>query len=305
MVRQCQSLPPPPPPRPIAPRPIAPRLAPHELPLTTPNTHHTPIITDHGLGYQFRHYPPRDRRVMAHQKRRRIPTRNTSNKRPKYTQPGTSSSSSSSSDSDSEQSVRNSQKEWKALRILAQTGQGFGLRYLIEWADIDPATGKQWEPSWVGATNASEGLRTIWRAKKAQELQEKKRAAAATRRRTQQQHTQPVLQAQGSQPPGRTQERSAESTEPSSSESEEVVSPDTRQSIATAQGLPTSNVRASVSDQISPQVAIDLRGESFSRSKYELLSEISESQSSQSRTITEEIDQEDSEFFASQPAFRA
>lgn len=242
---------------------------------------------------------------MAHQKQRRIPTRNTSNKRPKHTQPGTSSSSGGSG-SDSEQSVKNSQKKWKALRILAQTGQGFGLRYLIEWADIDPATGKQWEPSWVGATNASEGLRTIWRAKKAREAQEKKRAAAVTRRRTQhQQHTQPVLQAQGSQSPGTTQEHSAKRTELSSSESEEEVLPDTRQNIATAQGSPTSNVRASVSDQISPQVAIDVRGESFSRSKYELLSEISESQSSQSRTITEETDLEDSDLFASQPAFRA
>ncbi|KAJ4988587.1 hypothetical protein SVAN01_05878 [Stagonosporopsis vannaccii] len=243
---------------------------------------------------------------MAHPKRKRIPARNTSKKRPRYTQPDTSSSScSSDSDSDSEQTEKNSQEEWEALRILAQTGRGFGLRYLIEWAGIDPATEKQWEPSWVKATNASEGLRTVWRREQAQEAQEKKEAVTTAKRRLEQQSAHVISHTQGAQAQGGTQEKIAESTGTPSLLSKEDVPVEARQSIAAAQSSATLDFGASASDQASPQFAIDAHGESSNRGQYELLSEISESQPSSSRSVTEESDLESSQFFASQPAFRA
>lgn len=219
---------------------------------------------------------------MAPPKRKRIPTRDTSNKRPKYTQPDTSSSSSDSdshSNSDSEQREQDSQEEWEALRILEQTGRGFGVRFLIEWAGLDPATGKQWEPSWVKATNVSDGLRIAWREEQAQQAREKKEAIVAAKRRPPQQKTQPVSHSH------------TEGTGTSPSASEEVSL--------------LENLGASVSDGTDPQVATNERSESPSRGEHELISEISDSQPSPSNTVTEETDLESSQLLTSQPVFRA
>ena len=35
---------------------------------------------------------------------------------------------------------------YEAIEILSKKGN----KYLVAWAGIDPASGKQWEPSWVG-----------------------------------------------------------------------------------------------------------------------------------------------------------
>lgn len=137
----------------------------------------------------------RARRVMAPTKRNRTPTRNTSNKRPRYIQldtdststassPSSSSSSSSSgSDSDSEKDAASngSLAEWEATRILAQRGQGFGFEYLIEWNGIDPSTGQRWEPSWEKANYASETLRKSWEKEKARLAQEREETTSTTK----------------------------------------------------------------------------------------------------------------------------
>ena len=135
---------------------------------------------------------------MAPTKRNRTPTRITSNKRPRYTQPDTdsasttsapssssssnssSSGSDSDSDSDKDEASNNSEKEWEATRILVQRGQGFGLEYLIEWNGIDPSTGKRWEPSWEKAKYASETLRKSWEKEKARLAQGREETTFAT-----------------------------------------------------------------------------------------------------------------------------
>ena len=147
----------------------------------------------------------RARRVMAPTKRNRSPTRNTSNKRPRYIQLDTdststtsslssssssssslrslsSSSSGSDSDSDKEGASSNSPEEWEATRILAQRGQGFGFEYLIEWTGIDPSTGQCWEPSWEKANYASETLRKSWEEEKARLVQESEDTTSTTKK---------------------------------------------------------------------------------------------------------------------------
>ncbi|KZV78108.1 hypothetical protein EXIGLDRAFT_634587 [Exidia glandulosa HHB12029] len=39
-------------------------------------------------------------------------------------------------------------KLWDAIEILDERGR----EYLINWDGTDPATGKQWEPTWVSGT---------------------------------------------------------------------------------------------------------------------------------------------------------
>ncbi|KAJ8113503.1 hypothetical protein OPT61_g4378 [Boeremia exigua] len=249
--------------------------------------HDLPIA--YRLFHGFREYPPRDRRVMAPPKRKRIPTRNTSNKRPKYTQPDTSSSSGcnnndSSSSSDSEEIAISSQQNWEALRILAQTGQGFGLRYLIEWAGTDLETGKQWEPSWVKANNASEGLRAAWKRTQAHEAQEERRAA-------QQRSIQEAPRARG-RPRKQVAERPAKSLPSPVAESPTG----SKQSAAATVSPSTLEVGGPLLEGSSTQVTVDV---------HEVHSEIPESQPCSLPDAAAETDLESSQLFASQPAFCA
>ncbi|KAH6638767.1 hypothetical protein C7974DRAFT_448460 [Boeremia exigua] len=220
---------------------------------------------------------------MATPKRKRTPTKDTSSKRPRYTQPVTSS--------------LDSQEEWEALRILAQSGQGFGLRYLVDWSGIDPATGKQWEPTWVKATAASESLRAAWREEQSTLAQEESRARSTS---------QPRPESQPRRSRGRPRKHIVASPESSSSAFQVESSAKTGQSEAAA--ISSSSTASYISvlrpDGTSPQIAVDSRGDSFNRGEYELHLEIPESQpSSESRTA--DTDLESSQLFASQPPFRA
>lgn len=181
------------------------------------------------------------------------------------------------------------------------------MRYLIEWAGIDPATGRQWEPSWVKGTNASEGLRTAWRKEQAQVVREKKRAAAATKgsAQVQQQGARAVSPAQATQTQSATPEHVAESTEASSVVSEDESYTESRQDTVATPSLATFVSGASVPDIISTQDIIEASGETSKRGEHELHAEIPESQHSPSKAHSEDTDLESLQLFASQPAFRA
>jgi len=43
------------------------------------------------------------------------------------------------------QNASSQESFFEAIEILARKGN----KYKVAWAGIDPATGKQWEPSWV------------------------------------------------------------------------------------------------------------------------------------------------------------
>jgi hypothetical protein len=260
--------------------------------------------TDHGLGLQFREYPSRSRRVMASPKRKRKPNRTTTNKRPKYTLPDTDSGSSSSSSAE-EGTAPDSQEEWEAVRILEQRGQGFALQYLIEWKDIDPATGQPWAPTWERASNAGAALRASWRAELGRRAQEKKEATAVARRSTQQRGAREESPAQATQTRGARRSRVVES--PESSESTKAVDSSTvpKQRPAAIASSTTIDLEAPLPDWTSPQVNIDVRRDSFNRGEYEPFSEIPESQSSPEKSAVEGTTLESSQLFASQPAFLA
>lgn len=236
---------------------------------------------------------------MAPPKRKRKPTRTTTNKRPKYTLPDTDSSS-----SDREGTSHGSQEEWEALRILQQRGQGSALEYEIEWAGIDPATGKQWAPTWEKAGNAGEALRASWKIEQAQRAQERKETAAAFRS-TQQRGAREASPAQPTQTRGAKRRRISGSPEPSISAPVEQLPTEIGQSAEPVPNTATIDTEVPIPDWTSPQVNIDVRGESFNRRDYELHVEIPESQPLPSKSAAEGTDLESSQLFASQPAFRA
>jgi hypothetical protein len=239
---------------------------------------------------------------MASTKRKRIPTRTTASKRPKYTLPDTDGSSSSSAE---EATAHDSQKEWEAVRILEQRGQGFALQYYIEWAGIDPATGKQWAPTWENAKNAGETLRASWKVEQARRAQEKKEATAAARRGTQQRSARGELPAQATQARRVRRSRVIESPEPSAPALAEESPAETRERAAVIASSTTIDLEEAIPDWTSPQVNIDLRGDSFNRGEYEPFSEIPESQPSPEKSPAEGTTLESSQLFASQPAFLA
>ncbi|KAF3034483.1 hypothetical protein E8E12_002590 [Didymella heteroderae] len=65
----------------------------------------------------------------------------------------------------------------------------------------------------------------------------------------------------------------------------------------------TIDLEAPIPDWTSPQISIDVRGDSFHRGEYEPFSEIPESQSSPERSAAEGTTLQSSQLFASQPAF--
>lgn len=236
---------------------------------------------------------------MAPPKRKRKPTRTTTNKRPKYTVPDTDSSSSTE-----DEATHDSQEEWEAVRILDQRGQGFALQYYIEWKDIDPATGKPWAPTWEKASNASATLRASWKAELARRAQEKKEADAAARRSTQQRSARDESPAQTTQSRG-VRSRIVENPEPLESATALESPPHTKQGAAAIASSQTVDIEPPIPDWTSPQVNIDLRGDSFNRREYEPFSEIPESQSSPEKSAAEGTTLESSQLFASQPTFLA
>jgi hypothetical protein len=241
---------------------------------------------------------------MAHPKRKRIPTTTISNKRPKHTQPDTDSSSSSSS-SEEEEIADESTIEWEAERISDQRGRGFGLEYLIEWKGIDPATGTQWEPTWERAVkaNISESLRASWKTEQARRAEDKKTAVVAAGSSAQHQGLLDAPPAQAIQTRAARPRRIVESSETSSSEPATDLPTDISQSTAAAPS--TIDIGAPIHDWTSPQVNIDVRGDSSNRGGYGLHAEIPESQPSPAKSITEDTEPDSSYLFASQAAFRA
>ncbi|KAJ4373473.1 hypothetical protein N0V86_007613 [Didymella sp. IMI 355093] len=223
-------------------------------------------------------------------------------KRPKYTLPDTDSSSSSSAE---EATAHDSQEEWEAVRILEQRGQGFALQYYIEWAGIDPATGKQWAPTWENVKNAGETLRASWKVEQARRAQEKKEVTAAARRGTQQRSARRESPAQATQAGRVRRSRIIESPEPSAPALAEEPPSETRERAAAIASSTTIDLEEAIPDWTSPQVNIDVRGDSFHCGQYEPFSEIPESQPSPTKSPAEGTTLESSQLFASQPAFLA
>lgn len=233
---------------------------------------------------------------MANPKPRTTNTRITTTKRSRSTCSYTESSGSDSSCSD--EGANDSQEEWEAVRILAQTGQGFGTKYLIEWAGIDPQTGKRWEPTWEKAVNAGEGLRASWKIEQQKQAQAKKEAERPAKRprRT------PRSQAANPQPARRRPV--VESPAHSESESEPDL-PEEAEHSGTASTTATKDSRAPTTDCVSSQVDSDPPSDSSYRNAYEPHSEIPESQPSPEKSAVESTELDSSDLFASQPAFRA
>lgn len=236
---------------------------------------------------------------MTPPKRKRKPTRNTTNKRPKYILSDIDSSSSTA-----DGASHNSDEEWEAVRILDQRGQGFALQYYIEWKDIDPATGKPWAPTWERASNASTTLRASWKAELARRSKEKKEADAAAKRSTQQRSAReespaPIIQARGAR------RRVVETPEPLESATPLNSPSPTKQAAAATVSSRTVDIEAPFPDWTSQEVNIDVHGDSFNRSEYEPFSGISESQSSPERSVAEGAILESSRLFASQPTYLA
>lgn len=191
------------------------------------------------------------------------------------------------------------------MRILDQKGQGFALQYLIEWKDIDPATGEPWAPTWERASNASAALRASWRIELARRVQEKKGATAAARCATEQQSAREESPAQAAQARGVRRSRVVESPEPTGSVSAEESPIETRQNAAAITSPTTIDLDAPTSEWTSPQINIDVRGGSFNRREYEPSSEIPESKSSPENDTPDGTTFESAELIASQPTFLA
>ena len=234
---------------------------------------------------------------MTLPKRKRKPTRTTSNKRPKYIESG--------SDSDKEEATTNSQQEWEALRIIAQEGQGFDFKYLIEWAGIDPATGKQWEPTWEKASNASESLRKSWEQESVRKALEEKEATAISRRRTQHLRASEQPQAQTARTRVTRQRPIIENSESSIQAIAIDSSTETSQSTAASPSTKAIDIRTPILNWTSPQVHIGLPDNSFNCSEYDSHAEIPESPLSPAQSITEATNLDSLRLCASQRAFRA
>ena len=56
----------------------------------------------------------------------------------------------------------NSQTLWDVISILRESK----TKYQVEWAGIDPETGKPWKPTWVPKEDATDVLIQDWKAKK-------------------------------------------------------------------------------------------------------------------------------------------
>ncbi|KAF3009458.1 hypothetical protein E8E13_001943 [Curvularia kusanoi] len=191
------------------------------------------------------------------------------------------------------------QGEWEAVRILAQTGQGFGLKYLIEWEGVNPITGQRWEPTWEKAEYASEGLRKLWKREQAQQVQEGESVVAATQKDTQNQRGAEASRAQAARTRGARRRPIVESSDDSSSASESELSTEA----ASSAGISLrSTATYPDADLVSPRVNTNVRSDSFERSGYSLPSEVPESPEESSSEAT---DLHSSDLFVSQPAFRA
>lgn len=233
---------------------------------------------------------------MAPSKRKRPFTRTTSNKRPQYTQPDTDSCSGDSSSADEPEVAQNSEEEWEALRILSQTGKGFGLKYLIEWAGIDPATGNRWDPTWEKAAYASKGLRDSWNEERARQARAKEQATSAAKEGRGQRGASKATTAQTAQARGARRRPIVESPEASSSEPE---SDSPTQTASSATTTPRSAAIEADADWTSPRLSIGGRSDSSESSPH---TEVPESSG---ESPTETTDLHSSELFVSQPAFRA
>lgn len=242
---------------------------------------------------------------MALSKRQRIPSSTKPNKRPKYIEPDTESSSSSSSNSEEEEIADQSTIEWEAERIVEQRGKGFGLDYLIEWKGIDPATGQPWEPTWERAikANASEKLLADWKKEQAVRAREKKSAPPKTTGSAQRREPPEAPPAQATQTRVARHRHTVESPELSELAPVTALTVDTSQRAATP-STAAADIGASSHNWASPQINIDLRGDSFHRNEYEIHTEIPESPNSLPRSTAEDTELESSQLFASQAAFR-
>lgn len=240
---------------------------------------------------------------MAPPKRKRKPTRCTANKRPKYTHPDTDSSS------DEEPPAKDSQIEWEALRILDQRGRGFGLKYKIEWKGVDPATGKQWEPTWERASNAGESLVASWRRYKQEEawkLQEGKDTTVNVESSTPQRSATVPPQTQATQAPITRNRRVIESSPEPSTEQLAIESPEgISQGAIAASDTAIIDIDAPITGWPLSQANINLRDNSPKRGEHELYAEIPESQPSPAKSNTDDTDLDSSQLFALQRAFRA
>ncbi|KAF2096293.1 hypothetical protein NA57DRAFT_79059 [Rhizodiscina lignyota] len=74
----------------------------------------------------------------------------------------TSSRPRKKSKKDSSSSETSDSHEFKAKAILEEGSRGF----LIDWAGIDPATGKAWKPTWEPKSHANAALKKEWRDRK-------------------------------------------------------------------------------------------------------------------------------------------
>lgn len=233
---------------------------------------------------------------MSSNKRKFKPTRTTANKRPKYALPDTESSSSAEEGFEDD-----SQEEWEALRILKQRGQGFALQYCIEWKGLDPATGKQWAPTWERASNACQSLRASWEARKARLAQENIKPTPPARRGTQQRSARTESPAQATEVRGAEHSRIAESPELSTSVHVTESSTEPLKSAAVTFGRARTDREGA--DWTSQEININTRRGSFNRTDYESLSDsgVLQSQPSPEESAADST----SLSFTSQPAFLA
>ncbi|KAF2021404.1 hypothetical protein BU24DRAFT_20649 [Aaosphaeria arxii CBS 175.79] len=71
---------------------------------------------------------------------------------------------------DDEEEEEPGEKLWAAVRILSANS----TKYLIEWEDIDPATGVPYEPTWEDKKCANAALRAEWTEQQRKEKKEKR-----------------------------------------------------------------------------------------------------------------------------------
>jgi hypothetical protein len=64
-----------------------------------------------------------------------------------------------------------SQSLWPVNRILRESRS----KYEVEWAGIDPETGKPWKPSWIPKEDCSDACIQDWKAEKRRLREIKKR----------------------------------------------------------------------------------------------------------------------------------
>ncbi|KAK3325361.1 hypothetical protein B0H66DRAFT_615857 [Apodospora peruviana] len=124
---------------------------------------------------------------------------------------------------DSEESEQDQEKFWSILDVIDERRCNGKLEYLAKWKDIDPATGKRYEPSWVTKDSPNAKAIAAWNKKK--EARKQKEKHQGRKKRARAQSRKPTAAASESEPVLATSQSSKRRQQSSAPESGEETRP--------------------------------------------------------------------------------